>query len=162
MRHHPPVPFHSGVADVNAAGRQGVTIMKISKLVVITAGLVAAAALADAPAGDGTRGAAVFKAQCAACHLQKAGDTSPPIGPQLLGVVGRKAGSWDHFKYTDAMKKSGVIWSAKLLDQYLENPYSLVPGAAMGLLVPAANNRADVIAYLSSSPEELRQKDRVP
>jgi len=137
--------------------------MRINKLAALIAGLVAAsAALAEAPAGDVARGAAVFKAQCAACHLQKATDTSPPIGPQLYGVVGRKAGSWDHFKYTDAMKKAGHVWNAKLLDTYLENPYSLVPGAAMGLLVPVEKNRADVIAYLTSMPEELKQKDRAP
>ena len=136
--------------------------MKIRYLAAIVAGLAATAALAEAPAGDATRGAAVFKAQCAACHLQKPTDTSAPIGPQLNGVVGRKAGSWDHFKYTDAMRKSGITWNAKLLDEYLENPYSLVPGAAMGLLVPVEKNRADVIAYLTTNPEELKQKDRAP
>jgi len=136
--------------------------MKIRYLAAIVAGLAATAALAEAPAGDATRGAAVFKAQCAACHLQKPTDTSAPIGPQLNGVVGRKAGSWDHFKYTDAMRKSGITWNAKLLDEYLENPYSLVPGAAMGLLVPVEKNRADVIAYLTSNPEELKQKERAP
>ena len=137
--------------------------MRINKLAAIIAGLFAvSSALADEAGGDRERGAAVFKAQCAACHLQKATDTSPPIGPQLYGVVGRKAGSWDHFKYTDAMKKSGHVWNAKLLDQYLENPYSLVPGAAMGLLVPVPKNRADVIAYLTSMPEELKQKERAP
>jgi cytochrome c len=137
--------------------------MRISQLAAIIAGLVAAsAALADAPAGDVTRGAAVFKAQCSACHLQKPTDTSPPIGPQLNGVVGRKAGSWDHFKYTDAMRKAGFTWNAKLLDQYLENPYAVVPGAAMGLLVPVEKNRVDVITYLATNPEELKQKDRAP
>jgi cytochrome c len=136
--------------------------MKIRHLAAIVAGLAAGAALAEPSAGDVARGAAVFKAQCAACHLQKPTDTSPPIGPQLLGVVGRKAGSWDHFKYTDAMRKSGITWNAKLLDEYLENPYSLVPGAAMGLLVPVEKNRADVIAYLTTNPEELKQKDRAP
>jgi cytochrome c len=135
--------------------------MKIRTLAIGAAGLaLAAAAFADPP--DAARGAEVFKAQCAACHLQKATDKSPPIGPQLLGVVGRKAGSWDHFKYTDAMRKSGLTWNAKLLDQYLENPYSLVPGAAMGLLVPVEKNRADVIAYLSANPAELKQRDRAP
>lgn len=137
--------------------------MRISKLAVLSIGLTAAAAaLADPSAGDVARGAAVFKAQCAACHLAKPTDTSPPIGPQLHGVVGRKAGSWDHFKYTDAMKKSGITWNAKLLDEYLENPYAVVPGAAMGLLVPVEKNRADVIAYLTSAPEELKQKERAP
>ncbi|HUO79255.1 MAG TPA: c-type cytochrome [Steroidobacteraceae bacterium] len=132
-------------------------------MAAIVAGLAAAsAALADPTGADVARGAAVFKAQCAACHLQKATDTSPPIGPQLNGVIGRKAGSWDHFKYTDAMRKSGLTWNAKLLDQYLENPYSLVPGAAMGLLVPVEKNRADVIAYLATNPEDLKQKERAP
>jgi cytochrome c len=135
--------------------------MRIRTLAVIAVGVAASAvALAEAPAGDSVRGAAVFKAQCAACHLQKAGDKSPPIGPQLYGVVGRKAGSWDHFTYTDAMRKSGLTWNAKLLDQYLENPYAVVPGAAMGLLVPVEKNRADVIAYLASNPEELKQTER--
>ena len=139
-------------------------VMKISRLTALAAGLaLSAGALAQTPgAGDAVRGAAVFKAQCAACHLEKATDTSPPIGPQLHGVVGRKAGSWDHFKYTDAMRKSGITWSAKLLDEYLENPYAVVPGAAMGLLVPVEKNRADVIAYLTSAPAELKQKERAP
>ncbi len=138
--------------------------MRISKLAVMFIGLAgtAVAAADTPPAGDVARGAAVFKAQCAACHLAKPTDTSPPIGPQLYGVVGRKAGSWDHFKYTDAMKKAGITWNAKLLDEYLENPYAVVPGAAMGLLVPVEKNRADVIAYLTSAPEELKQNERAP
>ena len=87
--------------------------MKIRNLAIGAAGLaLTAVAFADPP--DPARGADVFKAQCAACHLQKASDKSPPIGPQLLGVVGRKAGSWDHFNYTDAMRKSGLTWNAKL------------------------------------------------
>ncbi len=135
--------------------------MRIRQLAVIGLGL-AAAATAFAEGGDPVRGKAVFMAQCAACHLQKATDKSAPIGPQLYGVVGRKAGSWDHFKYTDAMKKSGHVWNAKLLDQYLENPYSLVPGAAMGLTVPVVKNREDVIAYLATAPEELKQTERAP
>jgi len=113
------------------------------------------------PAGNAARGAEVFKAQCAACHLAKPGEPAP-IGPQLYGVIGRKAGSWDAFQYTDAMRKAGITWTRELLDQYLENPYSLVPGAAMGLLVPAPDNRSDVIAYLASQPETLKQPSRAP
>ncbi|HXQ64514.1 MAG TPA: c-type cytochrome [Steroidobacteraceae bacterium] len=111
------------------------------------------------PAGDPVRGAEVFKVQCAACHLAKQGQP-PPIGPQLYGVLGRKAGSWDGFPYTDSMRKANITWTRALLDQYLENPYSLVPGAAMGLLVPLELNRSDVIAYLASQPEALKQPER--
>jgi cytochrome c len=137
--------------------------MKIHRLLPAALAVWAVAASAEPPvAGYAARGAEVFRAQCAACHLYKATDKSPPIGPQLFGVVGRKAGSWDHFQYTPAMKKAGFTWDAKLLDRYLENPYSVVPGAAMGLLVPSPSYRADVIAYLASSPEALRQPERAP
>ena len=103
-----------------------------------------------------------FANKCERCHDDGTAPDRRAYGPNLRGVVGRKAGSWDHFKYTDAMRKSGHVWNAKLLDQYLENPYSLVPGAAMGLLVPVEKNRADVIAYLASNPEELKQTERAP
>jgi cytochrome c len=137
--------------------------MRISKLAVIVVGLAGATvAAAQTPsAGDASRGALVFKAQCGACHLATEKDPAP-IGPQLYGLIGRKAGTWGHFKYTDAMRKAGHVWNAKLLDQYLENPYSLVPGAAMGLLMPDDRNRADVIAYLATNPVELKQKERAP
>jgi cytochrome c len=134
--------------------------MKAHLLLTATLALWGLCASADPAPGDAARGAEVFKAQCAACHLAKSTDKSPPIGPQLLGVVGRKAGSWDHFGYTPAMKKAGFTWDVKLLDKYLENPYAVVPGAAMGLLVPSPSHRADVIAYLASSPELLRQPER--
>jgi len=134
--------------------------MNIIRLLPAALAVWALTAGADPAPGDAARGADVFKSQCAACHLAKPTDKSPPIGPQLLGVVGRKAGSWDHFQYTPAMKKAGFTWDAKILDKYLENPYSVVPGAAMGLLVPSPAHRADVIAYLSSKPEILRQPER--
>jgi cytochrome c len=136
--------------------------MKTLSTATLLAGLtLALAAHADTPAGDPVRGAEVFKAQCSACHLWKEGE-SPAIGPQLYGVIGRKAGSWGHYRYTDAMKKSGITWDLALLDQYLENPYAVVPGAAMALTVPSGKNRADVIAYLATRPEALKQPDRAP
>ncbi len=134
--------------------------MKIMHLIPTVLALGAVTAHAGPGPGEAVRGAAVFKAQCAACHMYKPTDTSPPIGPQLMGVVGRKAGSWDHFAYTPAMKTAGFSWDAKLLDQYLENPYTVVPGAAMGLLVPDPEQRADVIAYLATAPDALKQPER--
>ena len=137
-------------------------MMKTRLLLTAMLAVWGLAASADPAPGDPARGEAVFKAQCAACHLAKATDKSPPIGPQLRGVIGRKAGSWDHFGYTPAMKKAGFTWDPKLLDKYLENPYAVVPGAAMGLLVPSVEHRADVIAYLSTNPELLTQPERAP
>ena len=69
------------------------------------------AAHAQAPVGDAVKGRAVF-ARCATCHL-----ASGPvmIGPSLVGVVGRKAGTVPGVMYSPALKSSGIVWDdAKL------------------------------------------------
>ena len=134
--------------------------MRHAITLTLVAGLAVAAG-ARADGGDPVRGAEVFKVQCSACHLYKEGGGNP-IGPSLYGVIGRKAGSWSTFPYTPAMKKAGLTWDVAQLDAYLENPYAVVPGAAMALTVPVAKNRADVIAYLASKPEALKQPERKP
>jgi cytochrome c len=118
-----------------------------------TAALVAVAyggvVLAQAgPTPDAKRGAEVFRVQCSVCHTVEAGKSS--IGPSLYGVVGRKAGSLEGFKYSDAMKKVDANWTPANLDKYLENPWQIAPGTPMALVVPSVKNRADVIAYLQS------------
>ena len=136
------------------------TVLRYLPLLAVA--LAGARAGADpAAAGDALRGAEVFYSQCAACHLATARDPAP-IGPQLYGVIGRRAGSWDSFNYTAAMRAAGFSWDRERLDVYLQNPYALVPGAAMGLLVPVAENRTDVIAFLATLPEVLKQPARKP
>jgi cytochrome c len=100
------------------------------------------------PAPDPKRGAEVFRVQCSVCHSVEAGKSS--IGPSLYGVVGRKAGSLEGFKYSDAMKKVDATWTPETLDRYLENPWLVAPGTPMALVVPSVKNRTDVIAYLKS------------
>jgi cytochrome c len=98
-------------------------------------------------APDATRGQAVYQARCAACH-------SPDfngIGPAHRGVFGRKAGTAKGFaNYSSALKASGLTWTEANLDRWLANPEALVPGQAMGLSLPDAGERADVIAFLRS------------
>ncbi|MGN6516321.1 MAG: c-type cytochrome, partial [Rhizomicrobium sp.] len=70
------------------------------------------------------------------------------IGPKHRGVFGRKAGSVADFNYTAALKKSGIVWNEKTLDQWLQGPTKMVPGTAMGFQLRDPQERADVIAYL--------------
>ena len=73
-------------------------------------------------------------------------------GPNLAGIIGRKAGSIVEFAgYSDAMRQSGIAWSADKVDAYIAQPRKVVPGGKMkydGLADAAA--RADVLAYLST------------
>ncbi|WP_439407393.1 c-type cytochrome [Bradyrhizobium sp. DASA03076] len=98
-------------------------------------------------AQDAEHGRTVFKA-CAACH---ATDHANHAGPGLEGIIGRKAGTSAGFSYSNAMKKSDIVWDTKILDAYLESPQQVVPGNRMpyaGLKNPM--DRADLVAYLAT------------
>ena len=98
-------------------------------------------------AQDAEHGKTVFKA-CAACH---ATDHANRVGPGLEELIGRKSGTVPGFRYSDAMKKSGIVWETKTLDAYLEAPQKVVPGNRMpyaGLKDPT--DRTDLVAYLAT------------
>ena len=96
--------------------------------------------------GDAARGRVIYESRCTGCHSL---DHSR-IGPSHRGVFGRRAGSVSEFDYSAALKASGIVWNARTLDRWLEDPEQLVPGQKMGFSVPDADDRADVIAYLAS------------
>jgi cytochrome c len=99
---------------------------------------------ASPPSASASRGAEIYEAKCGACHSLD----QNRIGPKHRGVFGRKAGAVPDFHYTDALKKSGIVWNAKTLDTWLQSPVKMVPGTAMGFQLRNAQERADVIAYL--------------
>jgi cytochrome c len=101
-----------------------------------------------AMAADAAKGAVVFK-RCAMCHAVEASKKAG-LGPNLSGVVGRKAGATT-FNYSAAMKVSGLTWTPDKLDAYIAKPSALVKGTKMmysGLSNP--KDRADLIAFLKS------------
>ncbi len=111
---------------------------------VLAAALPLAAASA---AGDPMAGKAKF-AMCGACHAVAAG-APRKIGPNLAGVVGRKAGAEPGFVYSPALKASRLVWNDATLDKWLASPFKLVPGNRMAYAgMPDAAARANVIAYL--------------
>jgi cytochrome c len=98
-------------------------------------------------AQDAAHGKIVFQA-CTACH---ATDRTNHVGPGLAGIIGRKAGTAPGFRYSRAMKRSGIVWDKKALNAYLETPQKVVPGNRMPFAgLKDAQDRADVIAYLST------------
>ena len=104
---------------------------------------------AVAVAADANNGKALFS-RCAACHtITKGGPNG--IGPNLFGVVGRKAGRAKDFSYSAALKASGITWSPDKLDKWIEHPAALVPGNRMAFAgISDAGQRADLIAYLAT------------
>lgn len=105
-----------------------------------------------AATGDPKAGKVVF-IQCAACHSLEPDENKQ--GPSLAGLFGRKAGTVEDFNYSDANKKSGIVWDEAILRKYLPDPQSVVPGTKMtfaGLKDP--KQVEDMIAYLKEATKK--------
>ena len=115
------------------------------RVFVFVAASVLAASMAHAD-GDAARGEKRFE-ECVACHaLERGKDT---VGPDLHGLFGRKAGEAADFRYSPALKRSGIVWSEQTIDTFIADPQAVVPGNRMPFAgVPEAAARADLIAYL--------------
>jgi cytochrome c len=111
---------------------------------------MATAGAANAAEGNAKAGETVFK-KCSACHTV----TKPPkhgIGPSLVGVMGRKVGTAEGFKYSDAMKNATVVWDEKAIDDYMKDPKNFIPKNKMVFVgLPKDVERADLIAYLKEA-----------
>jgi len=124
--------------------------MRRAAISLCAAGFVLAASVAHAdPAGNASRGSALFN-RCYICHANTKGAANR-MGPNLFGVVGRKAGTLPGFAYSDAMKKAGFVWTVPKLEAYLADPQKLVPGNSMPLAgISDSQQRADIAAYLAT------------
>jgi cytochrome c len=108
--------------------------------------LLMALVATPASAQDAKHGEALFT-ECRACHATEPGVNN--VGPSLAGLIGRKAAAIDDFRYSPAMKRSGITWNRETLDTFIADPQKAVPGNRMpysGLV--DAKDRADLIAYL--------------
>lgn len=114
--------------------------------------LLAAAMIAAVPAmafadGDAAKGEKVYR-KCKACHDLKGKNK---VGPHLDGVMGRAAGAVEGFKYSDAMKNSGLTWDEATLGEYLKDPKGKVPGNKMIFAgLKKDDDVANIIAFLKS------------
>jgi cytochrome c len=74
------------------------------------------------------------------------------VGPSLHGIFTRKAGEIADFRYSPAMKRSGIVWTQDNLNKFITDPQAMVPGNRMPYAGMAdAGARADLIAYLSKA-----------
>jgi cytochrome c len=112
--------------------------------------VVAAAGAPPAMAGGNpSKGAQLFRI-CMSCHRIGPGAANL-VGPELNGVVGRKAGIIEGYAYSNANKTSGITWDEATLTLYLRSPKGVVPGTFMSFAGFSKDDQiADVIAYLKT------------
>lgn len=120
--------------------------MRRALLFVIATLSLVTPALAD---GDAAQGEKVF-GKCKACH-DVVSDKNK-VGPSLHGVIGRKAGTVEGFKYSEAMANSGITWDVTTLTAYLKDPKGNVPGNKMAFAgLKKDEEVVDVIAYIEQA-----------
>jgi cytochrome c len=126
-------------------------MMKIAVQLAIVAAIASLSTRAMAE-GDPVKGENVFK-KCKICHQVGEGAKNQ-VGPQLNGVIGRKAGSLPDFAYSPAMKEAGekgLVWNDETIGKYVENPKDFVPKNKMAFVgLKKEDERADVLAYLKT------------
>ena len=114
--------------------------------------LISTLAVSAHAGGDHARGADLFRQNCAPCHSHERGQNL--VGLSIFSVVGRMAASITDFSYSDAMKRSGIVWTVDQLMAYLKAPRKYLPGVKMlfpGL--PDEKDREDVVAFLATLRE---------
>ncbi len=116
------------------------------------AAAVLATVFAVSPAaadGDVAAGEKIFTSKCKVCHQIGPGAKNF-VGPDLNGVIGRKAGSEEGYSYSDAMKGSGLTWDEATFKEYIKDPKAKVPGIKMIFAgLPKDTDQDNIYAYLA-------------
>ena len=120
-------------------------IRRVNALAVVLMALALTAGVARAE-GDPKHGEKVFES-CRACH--SADGESNEVGPGLRGIFGRRAGERDDFRYSPALKRSGITWTPQTMNSFIADPQKMIPANRMPFAgVPDASDRTDLIMYM--------------
>jgi cytochrome c2 len=105
-------------------------------------------------AGDAASGKRLYQTRCLGCH---GGGMSPEprgsaatLGPSLVGIIGRKAGTGESGVHSRVMTESGITWNEAWLRIFLAAPTKEMPGTIMPAGVLDAQAIDDIIAYLET------------
>ena len=83
-----------------------------------------------------SEGRAVFS-QCSACHALTPGHNGR--GPTLYHLFGRRSGTVPGYDYSDAMKRSAIVWRDDTLERFIIDPQEVIPGSTMTYAISSAD-----------------------
>lgn len=113
--------------------------------------------------GDAENGAKIYL-KCRSCHVLES--RTNKMGPHLLEILGRKAGTVEDFEYSDAMleaRDNGLTWDESNLKKYLTSPKTMIPATSMRFFGLWESQIDDLLAYLkTSNSAEIMMKNDNP
>ncbi len=86
---------------------------------------------------------------CTACHKMTRKNTTS-VGPHLVGILGRKAGSLEDYKYSKSMTQADFVWTDEQLIKFLQNTEEFLPGTRMIITPLPRKDASDIVTYLKS------------
>jgi cytochrome c len=107
---------------------------------------------AAVPAAAADDGAALFKKNCQTCHSIEKG-AAPRQGPPLYGVIGRKAGTVEGFKYSAGLKAAGWEWTPEKIDEWISFPKKMIRDTFMVYRQNDPDIRKAIVAYLETQKD---------
>ena len=126
--------------------KKGLSMLRKSFAVLA---LLAGSTIAANAGGNAKAGEAVFK-RCAVCHTSDKGG-GDGLGPNLFGIVGRKAATRSGFAYSAPLQKSGIVWTEANLTKWAAGPARMVPGTKMAFAgISSKKQQADLVEYLET------------
>jgi cytochrome c len=107
------------------------------------------------PVEEVSNGEKQFARKCSVCHTLNS-DGKKRAGPTLYKVFGRKAGTLEGYKYSEALLKSKIIWNEKTINQlFHEGPDKVTPGTKMPIQrMKRYEDRKDLITFLKEATKQ--------
>ncbi len=135
----------------NCGTARGSVLLTCAIGAAMLSGITMSAMCARAAEGDAAKGMAIFVRQCALCHTIAEGGRNG-FGPNLFGVIKRKAASAPGYQYSPAFKTiANWTWSPDGVRSFLISPTNTIPGNKMAVFQGVADSDLDdLIAYLAA------------
>ena len=119
------------------------------KMLIRLAFAFAIAGMIGSAAAAGQPGREIYERHCRTCH----GGTAPPdspLGPSLVGIIGKKAGTQDSGVHSRAVIDSGMVWTRDSLRRFLAEPSRAIPGTLMAASITNPTELESLLEYLES------------
>lgn len=118
--------------------------LSLALLIACAMAFTSSSAIADSGAGK-----KLFKKKCGTCHKFD----KHALGPNLKGVIGRKAGSTDYKKYK-GLKGADFVWNEENLSEWIKDPKKFIgKKTAMAGRIKKEADRVAIIEYLKSKSD---------